>query len=94
VILWACLFLLLNEPLIFKNLKLEFNGYQYMKRVDSSTGSICLVTQVQFYLNLFVLWHNVRVFELGKRQGKSPYQLAGMDPGTDYWLILLGYPAE
>jgi hypothetical protein len=49
---------------------------------------------LQLYLNLFVLWHNMRVFERGKRQGKSPYQLAGIDPGTDDWLTLLGYPSE
>ena len=49
---------------------------------------------LQLYLNLFVLWHNMRVFERGKRQGKSPYQLAGIDPGTDDWLTLLGYPVE
>lgn len=49
---------------------------------------------LQLYLNLFVLWHNMHVFERGKRQGKSPYQLAGIDPGTDDWLTLLGYPAE
>ena len=49
---------------------------------------------LQLYLNLFVLWHNLRVFERGKRQGKSPYQLAGIDPGSDDWLTLLGYPAK
>jgi hypothetical protein len=49
---------------------------------------------LQLYLNLFVLWHNIRVFERGKRQGKSPYQWAGIDPGADDWLTLLGYPAE
>lgn len=49
---------------------------------------------LQLYLNLFVLWHNMRVFERGKRRGKSPYQLAGIDPGTDDWLALLGYPLE
>ena len=48
---------------------------------------------LQLYLNLFVLWHNMRVFERGKRKGKSPYQLAGIDPGADDWLALLGYPA-
>ena len=47
----------------------------------------------QLYLNLFVLWHNMRVYERGKREGKSPYQWAGIDPGTDDWLALLGYPA-
>ncbi len=49
---------------------------------------------LQLYLNLFVLWHNMRVFERGKRQGKSPYQLAGIDAGTNDWLTLLGYPVE
>ena len=47
----------------------------------------------QAYLNLFMLWHNMRVYERGKREGKSPYQWAGIDPGTDDWLALLGYPA-
>jgi hypothetical protein len=47
----------------------------------------------QAYLNLFVLWHNMRVYERGKRAGKSPYQWAGIDPGTDDWLALLGFPA-
>ncbi|MGC9523804.1 MAG: hypothetical protein ACP5HG_18275 [Anaerolineae bacterium] len=47
----------------------------------------------QAYLNLFVLWHNMRVYERGKRAGKSPYQWAGIDPGTDDWLTLLGFPA-
>ncbi len=49
---------------------------------------------LQLYLNLFVLWHNMRVFERGKRQGKSPYQLAGINSGTDDWLTLLGYPVD
>jgi flagellar biosynthesis component FlhA len=47
----------------------------------------------QAYLNLFVLWHNMRVYERGKRQGKSPYQWASIDAGTVDWLALLGYPA-
>ena len=47
----------------------------------------------QAYLNLFVLWHNMRVYERGKRAGKSPFQWAGIDPGTDDWLALLGFPA-
>jgi len=47
----------------------------------------------QAYLNLFVLWHNMRVYERGKRAGKSPYQWAGIDPGTADWLTLLGFPA-
>jgi len=48
---------------------------------------------LQRYLNLFTLWHNMRVYERGKRQGQSPYQLAGIDPGCDDWLDLLGYIA-
>ena len=47
----------------------------------------------QAYLNLFVLWLIIRVYERGKRAGKSPYQWAGIDPGTDDWRALLGYPA-
>ena len=46
---------------------------------------------LQLYLNLFVLWHNMRIFERGKRRGSSPYQLAGIDTGTNDWLTLLGY---
>lgn len=49
---------------------------------------------LQLYLNLFTLWHNMRRFERGKRQGQSPWQIAGIDPGTDDWLALLGYPAQ
>lgn len=48
---------------------------------------------LQHYLDLFTLWHNMRVYQRGKRQGKSPYQLAGIQPGCDDWLQLLGYPA-
>lgn len=49
---------------------------------------------LQLYLNLFTLWHNMRIFERGNRQGQSPYQIAGIDPGADDWLTLSGYPAE
>ncbi len=48
----------------------------------------------QVYLNLFILWHNMRVYKRGKRAGQSPYQWAGIEPGTDDWLELLGYPAS
>lgn len=47
---------------------------------------------LQLYLNLFTLWHNMRPFQRGKRQGKSPWQIAGIDPGSHDWLALLGYP--
>jgi hypothetical protein len=49
---------------------------------------------LQAYLDMFVLWHNMRVYQRGKRQGRSPYQIAGIDPGADDWLELLGYPAS
>ncbi|MCP5099983.1 MAG: hypothetical protein GY943_30895 [Chloroflexi bacterium] len=48
---------------------------------------------MQAFLNLFVLWHNMRVYDPRcKRGGKSPFQLAGIDMGADDWLTLLGYP--
>ena len=48
---------------------------------------------MQAFLNLFVLWHNMRVYDPRcKRGGKSPFQLAGIDLGADDWLTLLGYP--
>lgn len=49
---------------------------------------------LQAYLDLFVLWHNMRPYQRGKRQGHSPYQIAGIDPGSNDWLTLLGYPAR
>jgi len=45
----------------------------------------------QLFLNLFVLWFNMHKFERGPRKGKSPYEIAGIDLGTDDWLTLLGY---
>lgn len=48
----------------------------------------------QLFLNLFVLWFNLHRFERGPRQGKSPYEVAGIDLGTDDWLTLLGYPPD
>ena len=49
---------------------------------------------LQAYLDLFVLWHNMRPYQRGKRQGRSPYQIAGIDPGCNDWLALLGYQAS
>lgn len=46
---------------------------------------------MQAYLDLFVLWHNTRIFERGKRQGKSPFQIAGVHTHSDDWIELLGY---
>jgi hypothetical protein len=48
----------------------------------------------QLFLNLFALWFNMHKFERGPRKGKSPYELAGIDMGTDDWLTLLGYPPD
>ncbi len=47
---------------------------------------------MQAFLNLFTLWHNMRVYDpRSKRGGKSPFQLAGIELGSDDWLTLLGY---
>lgn len=48
---------------------------------------------LQRYLNLFTLWHNMRIYQRGKRQGQSPYQIAGIDTDHQDWLALLGFPA-
>ena len=48
----------------------------------------------QLFLNLFVLWFNLHKFDRGPRKGKSPYELAGIDLGTDDWMTLLGYPPD
>jgi hypothetical protein len=53
----------------------------------------------QNWLNLFILWHNMRPFQRGKRAGHSPFELAGVKVftpdgrQTDDWLEALGYPA-
>lgn len=48
----------------------------------------------QLFLNLFVLWFNLHKFERGPRNGKSPYELAGIDLGSSDWLTLLGFPPD
>jgi hypothetical protein len=48
----------------------------------------------QLYLNLFTLWFNMHKFDRGPRKDKSPYELAGIDLGTDDWLTLLGYSPD
>ena len=52
------------------------------------------LTSRQLFLNLFVLWFNMHKFERGPRHDKSPYEIAGIDLGTDDWLTLLGYPPD
>ncbi len=64
-------------------LKSFFNTRRAFRSIDTA----------RLYLNLFVLWHNMRVYQRGKRAGASPYQIAGIDPGDEDWLALLGYPA-
>ena len=51
----------------------------------------------QNWLNLLILWYNLHVFRRGKREGHSPFALAGVvvhtpdgEPTTD-WLAALGY---
>ena len=46
---------------------------------------------LQAYLDLFVLWYNMRPIQRGKRQGKSPFQIAGIQTDSDDWLALLGF---
>ena len=48
----------------------------------------------QLFLNLFVLWFDLHSFERGPRNGKSPYELAGIDLGSSDWLTLLGFPPD
>ena len=48
----------------------------------------------QLFLNLFALWFNVHRFDRGPRQGRSPYELAGIEVGTEDWLTLLGFPPD
>lgn len=43
------------------------------------------------FVALFVLWHNMRVFKEGKRQGYSPFDILGIDLGERDWRTLLGY---
>ena len=53
--------------------------------------------RAQHWLDLLVLWHNMRPFERGKRKGKSPFELAGVTitapdgQAANDWLHALGY---
>jgi len=46
---------------------------------------------LQAYLDLFVLWYNMRPIQRGKRRGQSPFQIAGIQTDSDDWLALLGF---
>ena len=43
----------------------------------------------QEFLWLKALHHNIKVFKQGKRKGKSPFQLLGIDFGMQDWIELL-----
>jgi len=43
------------------------------------------------FVALFVLWHNLRIFKEGKRQGQSPFEILGIDLDHKDWRTLLGY---
>ena len=62
----------------------------YLVRRRECTG----LDNRQLFLNLFVLWFNMHKFDRGPRKDKSPYEIAGIDLGTDDWLTLLGYPPD
>ena len=62
-----------------------------LKSFLNSRQSFQSTDSMQAYLDLFVLWHNTRIFERGKRQGKSPFQIAGVQTDSHDWIDLLGY---
>jgi hypothetical protein len=64
-----------------------------LKQFLHNRRSFANTETLQTYLNLFTLWHNMRVYQRGKRSGSSPYQMAGIQTASDDWLDLLGYPA-
>lgn len=64
-----------------------------LKQFLHNRRSFASADAMQTYLNLFTLWHNMRVYQRGKRQGQSPYQRAGIQLHTDDWLELLGFAA-
>jgi hypothetical protein len=62
-----------------------------LKSFLNSRQSFQSIDSFQAYLDLFVLWHNTRIFERGKRQGQSPFQIAGVHTLSHDWIDLLGY---
>lgn len=62
-----------------------------LKSFLNSRQSFQSTDTMQAYLDLFVLWHNTRIFERGKRQGRSPFQIAGVHTDSNDWIDLLGY---
>lgn len=47
---------------------------------------------MEYFVALFALWHNLRRFKEGKRKGKSPFDILGIQIESDDWRTLLGYP--
>jgi hypothetical protein len=64
-----------------------------LKQFLHNRRTFASIETLQNYLNLFTLWHNMRVYQRGKRRGSSPYQMAGIHTASHDWLELLGYPA-
>lgn len=62
-----------------------------LKSFLNSRQSFQSTDSMQAYLDLFVLWHNTRIFERGKRQGRSPFLIAGIETGSNNWIDILGY---
>ncbi len=47
---------------------------------------------MEYLVALFALWHNLRKFKEGKRKGKSPFDILGIQMESSDWRTLLGYP--
>lgn len=62
-----------------------------LKSFLNSRQSFQSIDSMQAYLDLFVLWHNTRIFERGKRHGRSPFQIAGIETDSHDWLDILGF---
>ncbi len=62
-----------------------------LKSFLNSRQSFQSIDSMQAYLDLFVLWHNTRCFARGKRQGRSPFLIAGIPTTSDNWIDLLGF---
>lgn len=62
-----------------------------LNSVLNSRQSFPSVDSMQAALALFVLWHNTRLFARRKRQGRSPFPIAGIPTASDNWIELLGF---
>jgi len=65
-----------------------------LKSFLNSRQSFRNLQTLQAYLDLFVLWHNMRAYQRGKRRGQSPYQIAGINPGSTTGLNSWAYPVS